>query len=164
MSYLLLASLHLLAALIWVGGMLFLPLVALPVLRREAPGSTMPLAAALGRRFRPVAWACIGVLIVTGLALLPTRGVPPAALLRPGFWASDFGQLLALKLVLASGLVLLAFVHDFLLGPRLGATAGQPDQDRQRLRRRTLLLARITVLLALLTVGVGILMVRGPPG
>ena len=55
-------TLHVLAATIWVGGQVTLA-VLVPVLRKEAPGATGPVA----RRFAVVAWWAFGVLLATGV-------------------------------------------------------------------------------------------------
>lgn len=66
--YLVSVWLHIVAAMAWVGGMLFLVTVLVPLLRTPA---MRPQAAelfnALGRRFRIVGWVAIGTLVVTGL-------------------------------------------------------------------------------------------------
>jgi uncharacterized membrane protein len=56
---------HILAAIIWIGGMFFLPLVLVPVLRRQEPKLRAVLLDAVGRRFRTVGWIAIGLLLVT---------------------------------------------------------------------------------------------------
>ena len=55
--------LHLLAAVAWIGGMLFLSVVLVPVLRRERFASQKALLfRTTARRFRVVVWGAITVL------------------------------------------------------------------------------------------------------
>jgi putative copper export protein len=60
---------HLLSAIVWVGGLAFLALVAVPATRM------LP-------QFRVVGRACIGRLLVTGVVVSGYRGLTPAALVR----------------------------------------------------------------------------------
>ena len=60
------ALVYILSAVVWVGGMLFLALVAVPVARRQPAAERSALIGALDRRFRVVGWVCIALLLVTG--------------------------------------------------------------------------------------------------
>ena len=51
--------LHILSAIIWIGGMLFLALVVVPTTRGLPPSERAALFGAVGRRFRRVGWICI---------------------------------------------------------------------------------------------------------
>jgi len=73
----LLVWLHLLAAIAWIGGMLFLSVVLVPVLRCEPFASQKAvLFRAIARRFRSVVWSAITILLFTGPLLLHQRGIP----------------------------------------------------------------------------------------
>ncbi|MDR7447343.1 MAG: DUF4149 domain-containing protein, partial [Armatimonadota bacterium] len=109
--------LHVLSAVVWVGGMLFLALVAVPVLRGLPDRPRADLVARMGERFRPVAWTCIVVLLVTGILNLAYRGVSWESVATGRLWQSPFGHVLAWKLVLVAAMVVLSAWHDFLLGP-----------------------------------------------
>ena len=81
-------SLHLLAALLWLGGMFFLAAVGAPVLRRVEPVALRrELFTRIGVQFRLVGWIAIGVLVVTGVGNLYFRGVlTSGSLTRAAFW------------------------------------------------------------------------------
>jgi len=64
-----LLTLHVLAATIWVGGQIVLPALVRP-LRRAAPAAIAPAA----RAFAWVAWPAFAVLIGTGAGLLAQAG------------------------------------------------------------------------------------------
>ena len=105
--------LHILAAVIWIGGMLFLSLVAVPVLRRvEAPLLRRDLFRAMARRFRRLVWICIAVLVPTGIVNVVYSGNATAG--------SPYMTVLHIKLGLVAFLVLMGLLHDFVIGPRAG--------------------------------------------
>jgi len=158
--------LHVLSAVVWIGGVLFLALVAVPVARSLPDPLRADLMEALGRRFRPVAWVCIAVLVVTGVASLAYRGVGWERVVTGRLWQSGFGQVLAWKLVLVAFLVALSAWHDFVLGPIGTQLARGADPDggrRQALRRRAAWVGRANALLALGVVAAAVMLVRGVP-
>src|SRR6185437_2938455 len=64
-------SLHVLAAMFWLGGMFFLGIVGAPALRRvEPPELRQRLFSTLGLRFRALGWGAVGVLLATGVLSL----------------------------------------------------------------------------------------------
>ncbi|MEE9152481.1 MAG: DUF4149 domain-containing protein [candidate division NC10 bacterium] len=148
--YLTLVTLHLLGAVIWIGGMLFLGFVLTPVLRGYPPAERAVLLSAVGRRFLNIGWTALGVLLLTGPTLWALRGfqVTPA---------------LGIKLILVALILYLSILHDFFLGPRLVAHLEQGNQGSEtlRLRRRVALLARLNVLFAIVVLVLGLAVSRG---
>ena len=135
-----LRSLHVLAAIVWIGGMLFIALVLVPVARRlHDPALRTRLVHDLGVRFRTVGWIALGVLVATGLLNLWLR---PELLTTTRFWWKAGLVILALAL---------SAVHDFVLGPR----AGRPGAD-PRLRARASWVARVNVVVVLVVVVIGL--------
>ena len=160
--YLLNVTVHVLAALLWVGGMLFLGLVGAPVLRRvEPPSLRARLFGDLGRAFRPVGWGAIGVLLLTGALNLWFAGVLHGGrLASAAFWSVPYGRTLAWKLVAVAAMLAGSAVHDFVLGPRAGRLdAGSPAAVRAR--SRAAWLARINVAVALVVVVAAVRLARG---
>jgi putative copper export protein len=160
--YLLNVTLHVLAALLWVGGMLFLGLVGAPVLRRvDPPALRARLFGDLGRAFRPVGWGAIGVLLLTGVLNLWFAGVLRGGqLATPAFWAAPYGRTLAWKLAAVAAMLAGSALHDFVLGPRAGRLdAGSPAAARARTRAAWL--ARINVAVALVVVIAAVRLARG---
>jgi putative copper resistance protein D len=131
---------HVLAAVTWLGGMLFIALVLVPVARRLPDDEfRVRLISDLGRRFRTVGWIAIGALVVTGLGNLWLR---PELLGVPRFHWKVGLVVLALAL---------SVLHDFVLGPR----AGRPGADAGA-RRRASWFARLNVLVVLAVVALGL--------
>ncbi|MFC5497157.1 DUF4149 domain-containing protein [Caenimonas terrae] len=76
---------HLAAAIFWIGGMAFMVLALRPALAQQlGPSQRLPLMVAVLKRFFLVVIASIGVLLVTGTALLAQAGMAKAP---PGWHA-----------------------------------------------------------------------------
>jgi uncharacterized membrane protein len=147
--------LHLLAAVAWIGGMAFLSLVLVPVLKREpfaAQRGALIRAAAL--RFRFVVWSAIGVLLATGPWLAVRRGW------SPGAWPS----VLTVKLLLVVFLLTLTVAHDFFLGPRVSRIVARPETSRTDAERLLVAgsswLPRLSLLLALVVLATAVTLAR----
>lgn len=147
-------SVHLLAALFWLGGMFFLGVVGAPALRRvEPPALRQRLFHELGLRFRTAGWVAIGILLVTGTLNLWFRGWLHwrGVLGNAAFWRTAVGHALAWKLAAVAAMLVVSVVHDFVVGPRAGhAAPGSPAAIR--LRRQAALLARVNALLGVVAV------------
>ena len=107
----LLAWVHVLAAVIWIGGMVFLSFILAPVFRRGTFGADRRvLFQTLARRFRVAVWGSMILLVATGPLLVSSR---TGTLAEPEGWRS----VLMTKLWLVALLIGLTAVHDFWLGP-----------------------------------------------
>jgi len=157
--------LHILAAIIWMGGMFFLILVVVPWLRsgnRQAAGT---LLRDTGLRFRTVGWICLGTLLATGTFNLWVRRVRLSDLVAPEWLSTPFGHTVALKLTLFAVVIGLSLVHDFVVGPRATRALQQDPGGAEalRLRRTASWMGRLNALLALVMVYLGVVLVRGWP-
>ncbi len=156
-------TVHVLAALLWLGGMFFLGVVGAPVLRRiEPPALRQRLFQELGVRFRGVGWWSIAVLLATGVANLHYRGWLrwDGVLASGAFWRTGVGHALAAKLVAVAVMLVVSLVHDFVLGPAAGRAA--PGSDAAlALRRRAALLARVNALVGVAIVIAAVRLARG---
>ena len=154
----LLVWLHVLAAVSWIGGTIFLSVVLAPVLRREPFASQRALLfRSIARRFRAVVWGAIAVLLFTGPPLLHQRGIPIA---DPSGWP----MILVAKLGLVTLLLCLTLTHDLILGPRVGRIVQLPTESRTRFDHALVLwspwVARFSLVLALAILFAAILLVR----
>ena len=132
--------LHVVAALTWVGGMLFVALVLVPVTRRlEDPALRRRLMHESGVGFRAVGWAAMVLLVATGLVNIWLR---PELLTLARFWV---------KVVLVGLAIILSVLHDFVLGPRAGRSDAAPS-----LRPAASWMARVNLLLVLVVVYLGL--------
>jgi uncharacterized membrane protein len=150
--------LHLLAAVAWIGGMLFLSVVLVPVLRREPFASQRAvLIRTTALRFRAVVWSAITVLLTTGPLLLHEKGIPIA---DPSRWP----RILVPKLGLVTILLLLTLAHDVILGPRVGQIMQLPTESRTRFDHVLVLwspwIARFSLILALAVLVAAVILAR----
>jgi uncharacterized membrane protein len=140
---------HVLAAILWVGGTVFLAAVAAPALRTLPPQERGALMARIGRRFRVMGWTALALLVATGLHTSARLGLLSADVLT----GTAEGRLLLVKLVLVVGILALTAAHDLLL--RSGG-AQVPTK-----RRTALGLARASGVLTVIVPVIGVLLGHG---
>lgn len=155
-------TIHVLAALLWLGGMFFLAAVGAPVLRKvEPPELRSALFRQLGEQFRLVGWTAILVLIVTGVVNLHFRGLLSMAMLgSTEFWRTGYGTALAWKLGAVTAMLVVQAVHDFIVGP--AATRIEPGSPEMVASRgRAALLARLSAGIGIIVVIAAVRLARG---
>jgi copper resistance protein D len=141
----LLLCLHLLCAAFWLG--------ALAPLLIVARDGNDPQIAALAARFGKLALAVVVLLLSAGAALLWTLigSATP-------FWNSDYGRMMAIKLLIVATLLSIAALNKLYLTPRLlNRHAKAVIQFRRTLRTELVIGALILLTTATLTT------VTGPP-
>jgi len=67
---------HILAAAVWTGGLIYTAAVVVPFAVSHPPEERQRILRGLARRFRWIAWGSIGVLLVTGIGNLVFRLTP----------------------------------------------------------------------------------------
>jgi uncharacterized membrane protein len=153
-----LVVLHILAAISWVGGMIFLSLVLAPLVRsRKAVPEFMALFRSAALRFRPIVWVAMAILVMTGPMLLSLRGVAVAS---PSSWPG----IVMVKLTLVVLLLVLTLLHDLVLGPQVSRVSAIPESQRtageQVVFKTARWLPRLSLLLALAVVITAALLAR----
>jgi putative copper export protein len=120
-----LVTVHLLAAGIWFGGSTALVFVGVPAIRTlegEPRGRAMKQ---LGLLWRPLGYGALLIAALTGIVLASHD------------WSDSTGfrVVLAVKAVVFCALLLVSYLHNFVLGPRVQAEvrAGGPQPTRPRL-------------------------------
>lgn len=131
--------LHLLAVVVWVGGVFFWTIV---LFTRELPSDEAnSWLETLGRRVYTIGWEALGLIVLTGLFNLVVR-------VQTGvFFQADYQRTLGTKLVLVGGMVALQLWQHFGLLPRL-ATAQADEASRSNGRRSLLVTSGLVLLLA----------------
>jgi copper resistance protein D len=162
--YLLSVWLHILATAAWIGGMVFIAFVLVPITRnpeyRPISASLLQLA---GARLRWIGWTSLILLILTGVANLSFRGFRWSEVASGSIWAGSFGQMLGAKLMLVAVILLLSALHDFRIGPQAAKLMAEAPEARQaqQLRKAASWIGRANFLLAIMVVALAVVMIRG---
>lgn len=141
--------LHVLGAVVWIGGLAYQAHVLLPAARR---GEVASFAAA-ARRARPVTWTAIAVVVLTGFYNVTQLGDLQRVM------ETGAGHLLAAKFTLVILAVALASQRDFAQVTLLGAALAAGGDPTRALRSITRL-DRIVLLLGLVVIYLGLAVSR----
>lgn len=150
---------HVLSAVVWVGGVLFMGMVAVPAAKKLDDSLRRQLLDDLGRRFRPIGWTALGLLVATGTYLMWHWGARVETVLNLSFFEHSHTRNLGYKLVLVIGMLIVSGLHDFWLGPR-ATRAGRSDEEIARDRRWAGILGRITGIFVVLIVVLAVFVAR----
>lgn len=157
---------HLLSATVWIGGMLFLVLVLVPLLHKpEYKAQAGRLIQLTGEKFRFWGWVALMIFLVTGYYNLSYRFQSFTAFFQAETWQGYWGRALMIKLTLFGIILVLSALHDFYIGPKATKLMEQqPDHpDTIRLRRLAGLIGRANLLLAFMILILATVLVRGVP-
>jgi len=141
--------LHILAAMLWVGGMGMFAAVVVPVARKTLDvNQAASLLRGVGNRLARMTPWLLGTLIVTGAINLWRRGVSFDMLGTVSFWRTSFGTVFAIKLTFVALIVGASTLHSHLARrARVGRRA-----NGAWLGRATLVLSVVVVVLAVMLV------------
>jgi uncharacterized membrane protein len=150
--------LHLLAAVTWMGGLLFQVLVVFPTLGRgELTAERLRFSLGLEVRFRSIMWPAISVVLFTGLVNL--MHVWHATSVAGGTLAPAFARVLSAKLLLVLGMIALQAAQQLIVQPRRMAALAAWVPVGQELPAALLRLQRLARILyvMLLALALGVL-------
>ena len=125
---LLIRWLHVTAAVVWIGGNLILAMVIVPYFKKSvAPVERIRILTRIGKQFEPIVWICVMILFFSGLfnVFRAIGGDTEAIKL--------FMRTLGIKLILFLILVILTWIHGFIMGPRLRQAVEALDPGTQEL-------------------------------
>ncbi len=141
-------AIHVVAAGVWVGGLLFLALLLV-----EAGGDRWSLAASVVPRFSTLAVVSVIALVAAGVV---------SGFLEVGswdaLWHTTYGQLLLVKVALLMPLLVLGAFNNRVSVPRLRSAAAGP-----RTRRRFVGSVAVELALMVVIVGVTAVLISEPP-
>ncbi len=143
-----LVAVHLLAAAVWVGGTVALVFVGIPVVRTLEGEARARAMRGLGERWRPIGYGALALAIVTGVPLASRD------------WDDDgssFHWVAAVKAVLVVLLLVVSYLHNFVLGPRV---ARELRAGERRSYRRLQVVGWISLALTLTVPVLGVALSR----
>lgn len=152
--YLISVFLHIVLGAFWIGGMLFLPLVVLPGIKRHP--DRIAILYRTGIQFRFYGWIALSGLFATGLANMHFRGLP---FTWEFFSASQYGNIVVYKMLIFTGILLVGGAHDFVLGKK--ALEDLQNSNNMRFKLLARWSGRLSLLLALLMAFLGVVLSRG---
>ena len=121
---------HVIAAVVWVGGNLILAMVIVPHFRQSLPPvERIKLLMQIGKRFEPVVWGCIGVLFFTGIVNIFFS----VDITSPSPISDAFMRTLLIKIGLFFVLIILTVLHSMIFAPRLAAAIEDLDPTLEEL-------------------------------
>lgn len=165
-GYFISVFLHILCAMIWVGGLIFFVIVFVPLLRNPDYKNVAPkIVLWAGERFRFWGWIVFGLLLTTGLYNVFARGYSWGDFFKSEFYDSHFGHTLGIKITLFMLLLVLGGLHDFWLGPKATRMwRDTPDHPSvSGLRKAASWIGRVNLLISLIIVFLAVMIVRGNP-
>lgn len=157
-TYIFMIFLHIIAACLWLGGMLFLILAFIPGIKNHK--DKVDLIASVSLKFRVAGSISLIILFITGILQLMYRGVEWNL---EYFTTTFFGKMAGLKILTFTLILLISLIHDFRIGTRaIEAWKTDPENPKSiSLRNSSRMLGRINFLLALVAVFLGVVLVRG---
>lgn len=156
--------LHILAMSAWVGGMFYIMLVEVPVLRKKMNASDFSInMALLGKRFQKVGWILLILLLVTGLSNIMLED-SIADMMRN----ENYSKSIAVKMILFMLMLINTAMHTFYLGPKMSTIAekslteesDEVSAEYAKLKKRSMISSGFSLLLSLVIVYYGLIASR----
>lgn len=147
--------LHMLATVVWIGGLVTLVILVLPVAKRLLePDLFAQFLEGLQRRLDPLGWLSLSVLLVTGLFQMSANPNYNGLLSISNRWAAS----ILIKHVLFLGMIAVSAYMTWGLFPAIRRNAllkakGVDAIEGGKLERREIFLLRLNLLLSVLILG-----------
>lgn len=146
--------LHMLATVVWIGSLAAVNILVLPASQRTLNlGDQLSLISALQKRLEPLAWFCMGILLVTGLFQLSTSPH------YDGFlsFSTQWSFAILVKHGFAVLMVVVSAIQTWEVLPAIHRTLMKKEKAEEaelaKLQKKELLLLRINLALSALILG-----------
>ena len=116
--------LHLLATVVWIGGIIFILFIAIPSSKQVLGAEAGKLMGEISKRFTPSANYSIFLLAVTGIALTGFNKQFSGIRLFENNWTA----VLSLKCIIVFGMVVIHFYRGLILTPKIGKTESASEK------------------------------------
>ena len=123
---------HVIAAVVWIGGNLILAMVIVPHFKQNLPPvQRIQILTLIGKRFEPIVWGCVLILFFTGTANIFNSVDLSSA--DNSLLVGPFMRTLLIKLLLFIILLVLTGLHSFIYGPKLSKAIEDLDPETEEL-------------------------------
>ena len=112
--------LHLLSAVTWIGGMIFVNFALVPGIADMAPEQRGAVMGRVSKRFSIISMICLIVLLITGYLK-----VPEGMMFAP---ASHYGEMLLIKHILVIIAIIIGLYISFGVAPKIRNNAPKPGE------------------------------------
>jgi len=143
--------LHIIGVSLWIGGMLFLPLVLLPAIKSHPDRSNLLMVT--GLKFRFYGYIVMALLLVTGISNAYLRGID---LSWKFLIISRYGKLMITKLILFSTILAVSLIHDVQARKRLLS-----EKENRKFKIIARWSGRILLIVSLVMAYIGVVLSRG---
>ena len=112
--------LHLLATVVWIGGLIYINLVLMPSLTAIDPPQRGKLSGAVAKRFTILAWCAVIILLITGYLKTPSGML---------FNISNTSAVaLTIKHILVLVMIAIGLLVTFVTAPKMKSLAPEPGE------------------------------------
>ena len=129
--------LHLLATVVWIGGIIFILFIAIPSSKQVLGAEAGKLMGEISKRFTPLANYSIFLLVITGVALAGFNKQFSGIRLFENNWIN----VLSLKCILVFGMVIIHFYRGLILTRKIGKT--ESASEKASLQKLSLNLVKV---------------------
>jgi uncharacterized membrane protein len=140
---------HLIATVIWFGGIIFILYFVMPSSRQVLGAESDKLMREISKRFAPAANLSIIVLVATGAVLTGLNRQYSGVVFLENGWSSA----LMVKSIPVVGMIAVHFYRGMVLGPKIMRTTA--ETEKKSLKKLSLNLVRVNFALGLLVLLVG---------
>lgn len=111
---------HLLAAAVWIGGMVYIHFVLLPSVSKIEPGESSKLQGIAAKRFSIIAWSSLLILLITGYIKTPSNMFFDTS--------TNFGTILFVKQILVIAVIIVGMIIATVVVPGLRNNMPKPGE------------------------------------
>lgn len=135
---------HLVATVIWIGGITFILFIAIPSSKQVLGGDAGKLMGEIAKRSTRLANYSIALLVITGIALAGLNKEFSGF----GILKNNWTMFLTLKHILVFGMIVIHFYRGLVLAPKIKRTAS--DTDKATLQKLSINLVKVNFGLGLM--------------
>jgi uncharacterized membrane protein len=135
---------HLVASVIWIGGIAFVLFIAIPKAKQVLGAEASKLMVEFGKRFTLLVNYSIAFLALTGIALISLNRAPLAGEIFEKRW-----MIIAIKHIVFLAMIIIHFYRGLVLAPKIGKAAS--SAEKANLQKLSLSLVKVNFGLGLIT-------------